>query len=347
MKRKSLIALLTCAPYLCHAARPSSEAPDGRVNYPSNFQVEKGANLFVFGDYLYWIAHEDGLYYAQTGSGAGTTSSPPTGSIDFNGHLKKIDPKWENGARIGIGHTCPIEGFDFILSWTWLTNKANSSVKSLDGTILPLWATPDIASPLLASFAKGHWDLNYNTLDLEWGRSSWFGGHFSLRPFFGLRGLWIDQHLNNNYDYHTTPVVFGKLHAESDFKGAGLRTGADMRFTMPYCFSVYGVVSGSLLYGQFNADMKIHENQFTIAQTKNDCWKQGISSLQLALGLAWDTHFAKDRLHIEFHCGWEQNAWFGANQMNHYMGQLHAGKYLKENSTLTLQGLVAGGRFNF
>ena len=345
MKRKTL-AILTSAPYLCYAATPSSEAPDGRVNYPSNFQVEKGANLFVFGDYLHWIAHEDGLYYAETGAGAGTATFPPTGSIDFNGHLKKVDPKWESGARLGIGYTCPKQGFDIVLAWTWITNDASSSVKSPSGRILPLWAAPDISSPLLATFAKGHWDLDYNTLDLEWGRSSWFGGHFSLRPFFGLRGLWIEQDLTNHYTYATSPVVFGKLHAESDFKGAGLRTGADARFCLPHGFSVYGIASGSLLYGRFDADMKIHENQFTIAETEDEFWK-GISSLQLALGLAWDTHFAKDRLHIEFHLGWEQNAWFGANQMNHSMGQLHEGYYLQENSTLTLQGLVAGGRFSF
>jgi hypothetical protein len=343
MKRKSLAMLL--APCLCHAT-PSSEAPDGRINYPSNFQVEEGANLFLFGDYLNWIAHEDGLYYAQTGSGFGTVGVPPTGSIDFDGHLKKVETKWGNGLRVGLGHTCPKEGFEFALYWTWVANEASSSVKSSSGRILPLWATPDISSPLLATFAKGHWNFDYNVLDLEWGRSSWFGGHFSLCPFFGLRGLWIDQDLTNHYDYATSPAVFGKLHAESDFKGIGLRTGADLRFALPRCFSIYGTASGSLLFGKFHAGMQVHENQFTIAKTKDEFWK-GIGSLQLALGLAWDTHFANDRLHLEFHLGWEQNAWFGANQMNRYIGQLHNGDFLKENSALTLQGLVAGGRFDF
>ena len=348
MQRKPLATLLlySCAPHLCQALTPQSQAPNGRVNYPSNFQVEAGTNLFLFGDYLYWIAQEDGLYYAQTGSGSGTANSPPSGSIDFDGHLKKIKPKWESGARIGLGYTFPKEGYDVGLYWTWITSNASDSARTSDANLLPLWASPDISSPLLASFAKGNWDLDLNMLDLEWGRSSWFGGHFSLRPFFGIRGLWIDQDLKNHYNYNTTPVVFGKLHSESDFKGAGLRAGADMRFTIPHGFSFYGIASGSLLYGTFNAGLQIHENQFPIADTDDTFW-QGISSLQLALGLAWDTHFSKDHLHIEFHLGWEQNAWFGVNQMNHYMGQLSTGDYFKENSRLTLQGIVAGGRFDF
>lgn len=325
---------------------PISEKPDDRVNFPSNFQVEGGANLFIFGDYLYWITQEDSLYYAQTGSGVGATVAPPNGNIDFDGTLKKVKPHWDNGVRAGLGLNFPREGYDVQLFWTWFATNASNSVHAPLGNLLILWAYPDFSDLSGALFAKGHWHLNLNVGDLEWGRSSWFGGHFSVRPFFGIRGLWLDQDLNNHYTYNTSPLVHGNLHLDSDFRGGGLRAGADARFAIPYGFSFYGLLSGSLLYGQFHADMHLKEDPFTIAHTK-DHFSKGISSLQAALGLGWDTHFCNDRCHIEFHVGWEQNAWFSVNQMNHFMYKLHDGYYFKENSNLTLQGLVAGGRFDF
>ncbi len=325
---------------------PPSQAPDDRVNYPSNFQVEGGANLFITGEYLYWVAQEDSLYYGHTGLRAGTTVAPPNGSADFKGDLKKIKPEWDTGLRLGLGLNFPKEGYDIAAYWTWFSTEASDSVSKRNGTLFSIWAHPDTLPTSADTSAKGKWNLDLNVADMEWGRSAWFGCYFSLRPFFGLRGLWLDQDLKNQYTYFTSPRIKGRLAAESDFRGGGLRAGANALFAMGYGFSIYGITSGSLLYGQFDADFRLKENGKTIAYSKDNFWK-GISSLQLALGLSWDTHFSNDRLHIEFHAGWEQNQWFSVNQMNHFMQEVGRGVYFQENSNLALQGLTVGGRFDF
>jgi hypothetical protein len=334
-----------CARTFCFEKKPISQTPNDYINYPSNFQVAGGKNLFIYGDYLYWIAHEDSLYYAHTGLGSGTAAFSPD-NINFDGHLKKVKPEWDSGARIGLGLNFPNAGYDLVFYWTWFSTDASHSVSSYKGTLFSIWAHPDNTSTSFDTFAKGNWELNINLFDLEWGRSSWFGGHFSLRPFFGLRGLLLEQDLTNKYTYNTSPVIFGKLRSESDFHGAGLRAGADTRFAMGHGFSIYGIASGSLLYGRFDCNFQLKENRFAIAYSK-DRFLRGIFSLQLALGLSWDTHFAQDRLHIEFHAGWEQNQWFSVNQMNHFMQEIGKAIYFQENSNLSLQGLVAGGRFSF
>jgi hypothetical protein len=334
-KRYCWIGFLQCATCFCAEKTPVSEMPDDRVNYPSNFQVEGGCNLFLFGDYLYWIAQEDSLYYAQAGVGSG--------SSEFDGHLKKVEPQWDSGLRIGAGVNFPKEGYDLLFTWTWFSTDASSKK---EGSLLSLWAHPDAPSTTTSHFAKGKWDLDIQLFDLEWGRSSWFGGNFSLRPFFGVRALFLQQNLKNFYAYDTIPTVIGKMHSASDFQGGGMRAGADVRFAFTHGFSLYGLASGSLLYGRFDADFRLTEAQLAIGSGK-DHFNKGISSLQLALGLAWDTHFASDRLHIEFHVGWEQNGWFSINQMNHFMQQMGSGVYFQENSNLSLQGLVVGGRFDF
>ena len=348
MKRNSLFLSLLCTSLaVCSEQKvPVSEGPQGRVNYPSNFQVEAGTNLFLSGEYLYWIAQEDSLYYAHTGKGKGTAVVPPNGNYNFKGTLKKVQPEWDNGLRLGIGLNFPKAGYDLAAYWTWFATEATDSISKHHGTLFPIWAHPDNPSTSTATSARGRWDLNLQVADLEWGRSSWFGCYFSLRPFFGLRGVWLDQDLNNHYTYFTTPRIRGKLRAESDFQGGGLRAGANARFAMGYGVSIYGTASGSLLYGTFDGDFRLKENGKTIAFSK-DSFCKGISSLQLALGLGWDTHFSKDRLHIEFHVGWEQNQWFSVNQMNHFMQEAGKGVYFQENSNLALQGLVVGGRFDF
>ena len=347
---KKYTALLTSLLVTCaisangdEAKRPVSETPSGRTNYPSNFQVEGGWNLFVFGEYLFWTANDDGLYFAQTGFQNETLASPPDGSINFKGKLKKVEPDWQSGARIGFGINFPKNGYDIVGLWTWFKNDSHTSAR---GALIPLWAEPDFVPFAPATHARGTWNLDLNVLDLEWGRSSWFGGHFSLRPFFGLRGAWIDQTLRVNYTYATTPAIASTVRSNADFRGGGMRAGLDTRFAFPAGFAIYGLASGSLLYGQLGNGLNITEDGLTIAHTHNHLTK-GISSVQLGFGLGWDTHFYKDRLHLELHVGWESNMWFKINQMNHYMNQLSNGSYFKEDGNLSTQGIVAGGRFDF
>lgn len=326
--------------------RPISEAPDGRVNYPSNFQVDHGLDLFVFGEYLYWLAEEDGLYYAQTGKGSGTAQFPVSGDSDFRGSLKRIRPDWESAFRIGLGLNFPKEGYDLAFTWTNYSTDAHNSVDAGEHLLFSTWAIPDAPETASATFAKASWKLDLNSVDFEWGRSSWFGGNFSLRPFFGIRWLLIDQIFHNHTLFATSPSVLGKLRSESTFQGGGIRAGGDMRFALPFGFSVYGIAGGALLYGKIDSGFSVKEDGVKIAQTKDDEWK-GIANLQLSLGFSWDTHLFKERCHLEFHAGWEQNGYFNVNQMNHYLGDLSQGNYFKENGNLTLQGIVAGGRFDF
>lgn len=339
----SLLLLSCTAPALC---KPVSEAPNDKVNYPSNFQVEGGCNLFITGEYLYWTAREDGLNYVQAGYLDPAPNFPPSeSSVVFNGKLKKAHPEWDNGMRVGAGLNFPKAGYDFGVYWTWFSTDAHASAhSSSEKTLLALWAEPDFDPFESVLNAHAHFNLDLNVVDVEWGRSSWFGGHLSLRPFFGLRGVWIDQDFKIGYSFPSG--IFEHIHADADFRGGGMRAGLDTRFTFPWGFSIYGLASGSLLYGQTNADLHIKEDDTLIAYTK-DKPVGAISSLQMALGLGWDTHFAKDRLHIELHVGWESNIWFGINQMNHYLFELGQGAYFNERGNLSTQGLVTGGRFDF
>lgn len=322
--KKYLALLLATA--CVHAETPPSEAPSSRVNYPANFQVEKGIDLFVFGDYLYWIAQEDDLYFAQMGNS-----------------LKKVSPSFNSGFRAGLGLNFPRSGIEISTYWTSFTTSADHHIHK---TNQPFFAEPGFSSPLSASGADAHWKLRLNLIDLELSRASWFGGHFSLRPFLGLRAALIEQHLSSQFHNNSSPLSLSTIKTHCNFQGGGLRAGGEGRWTLGNHFALYGLTSLSLLYGEWHTRSTTSLDDIQIART-TDNTQHPLSSLQTLAGLSWDTHFAKDRLHLEFHIGWEQNLFFHFNRTPRYTGLLPQALFTQHNGNLSTQGLTLGGRFDF
>jgi len=316
----------------------------GFVNPSSRFQVDNGWNLFLDGEFLWWVAKEDGLYYAQNGfSGEMTTAVPPDGTIDFNGKLEKVHPHWHPGFRFGMGGNMSYDEWDIFLYWTWFRSHAHDSRK---GLLLVLWGHPDADSAQGATHASGNWRLHYNVLDLELARAFWVGKHLSLRPFFGGRGAWIDQHFKIKYDLATSPETDARLKAQSDFEGGGIRAGFETRFVLLNGWSFYGTASASMLYGYYDCDFYEKWESVKIARSK-DTFHQAASTAQLALGVRWDGYTHNDRYHFGLYAEWEQNIWFGINKMNHFFSGFSEGDLQQMNSDLTLQGGTFGIRFDF
>ena len=179
----------------------------GMVNPSSRYQVDNGWNLFLNTEFLWWVAKEDGLYYVQSGY----TGAQATTPVSFDGYLHKVKPHFRPGFRIGLRGDMAYDDWDIFLNWTWFQSHARDHAQ---GLLLTLWGHPQVAAGIGSTqgavFAHALWDLHFNVLDLEMGRSFWVGKHLSLRPFLGIRGAWIDQHLDIHYDYTTTPIMEGK-----------------------------------------------------------------------------------------------------------------------------------------
>jgi hypothetical protein len=348
MDKRYLLGLIV-APFftLCAEHYPSStqgKETAGFVNPSSRFQVDNGWNIFLDGQFLWWVAKEDGLYYAQNGySGEETTAVPPGETINFDGKLEKVHPHWHPGFRFGMGGNMSYDEWDIFLYWTWFRSHAHNSRK---GLLLVLWGHPDADSAQGATYASGNWRLHYNVLDLELGRAFWVGKHLSLRPFFGGRGAWIDQHFKIKYDFTTSPETDGRVKAQSDFEGGGVRAGFETRFALLNGWSFYGIASAAMLYGYYDCDFYGKWESVKIARPK-DTYHQAASTAQLALGVRWDGYTHNDRYHFGLYADWEQNIWFGINKMNHFFSRYSEGNLQQMNGDLTLQGGTFGIRFDF
>ena len=318
----------------------AEKVPSGFVNPSSRFHVHNGWNIFLDAEFLWWIAQEDGLFFAQKGVGSPTTANPPDGASNFSGYLEKVTPHWDAGARVTLGGNMLYDEWDILLTWTYFATDAK---KKKEGNLLALWAQPDVAGANNVNTAKGKWTLTMDVFDVEMGRAFWVGKHFSLRPFFGLRGSWIDQSFKIGYSFSDIQT---RLKAKSDFDGGGLRGGVDLRFALLGGWSIFGLGSYSLQYGHFDANFREKENSIRIAKSKNGS-RSGLSTGQLALGVRWDTYFRRSRYHLGVYAAWEQNIWYGMNKMSHFMGQLNQGIFEQMNGDLTLQGGTFGVRFDF
>ncbi len=318
------------------------EAP--RMVAPSSrFEVENGFNFFLNAEFLWWVAKPDGLYFAESKVGSPTTANPPDGAQNFYGHLQKVQPHWDAGCRVGIGGNMPYDDWDIFFNWTFYeTDKKNSK----HGNLLVLWGHPDAAGTNLASFASAKWNIELNMFDAELGRSLWIGDYLSFRPFIGARGAWIDQNFKIFYDYATTPIMQGRLKLDSSVQAGGIRAGADTRFNLLHGWSIISKGSYSVLYGHFDSDFREKANSHRIASSK-DGFHQGISTLQLSLGIEWDTYFCNNRYHAALYAAWEQNIWFGLEKWAHFSGPLSAGTFEQTSTNLSLQGGTFGARLDF
>ena len=130
---------------------------------------------------------------------------------------KKSNPTFALDFGSDFGGNMSYDEWDILLAWTWFQSHARGNTQK---PALTLWGHPQVADNGTngASSSRAKWSLHYNLIDLEMGRAFWVGKQSSLRPFFGLRGAWIDQHFDIHYKYETTPSTRGKIRADSDLK---------------------------------------------------------------------------------------------------------------------------------
>jgi major outer membrane protein len=316
-----------------HGGRNPPTWPD---NTPS-----RGVRLYASGDFLYWHASQDGLEYAVT------SNIPPVigGSMD-DGHLKKPDFKWKPGFRLGLGYDIPRDQWDLYFTWTRLESEARDHADApTGGSITPIWMPSALSGPLTS--ARSHWDLSYDVIDLELGREFYFTKALTGRPFLALRGVWISQQFDTDYD-------FSSVDADADirqtFHAPALRAGLNMNWRFTDYLSMLTNVSGSLAYGKFNIhhDDDVPTGFATPVDLRSE-FHSVKTNFEAALGLQWDAYFSNNRYHFAITAAYEFITWFNQNQLVNYYFVSPTGDTLVKplKGDLSMQGLTLSARLDF
>lgn len=302
---------------------------------------ENPISTFVFSDLLIWQLREGSAdNWAQEISDSGVNQPINVLGVPFN---------WNTGLRVGAGRN--YGNWDVVGSYTWFQTKASSQASVSSGGIY---------SPFLGNFfanntngsgfgphyydASVYWKLYYNIFDLELGRVFKIDEILQLRHFIGLKGGWINQNINSNWQHPTVATNFTSATEDlkNDFWGIGPSIG--LNTTWPVykvnnkILKIFGNLSGALLWGHWHFKDEYANNTPTTVTVHLDTVNGAASMATALVGIEWSANFSRSSLNIRL--GYEAQVWF--NQVQYYsfnMGRL--------NNLMSLQGGILGFCFYF
>lgn len=292
-------------------------------------------NVDIFADALYW-------YTSETIDWAFTLDSNQN-FVDT--HYKTISFDWKPGFRVGVGYNMQHDEWDSQISYTWFQAQAKDQASG-NVTSAFLAARLSLLEPFHAG--KISFNLHYNMVDWDLGRSFLVSNCLSFRPFIGAKGGWINQKIHAVW---TTPnfAGLGFLYSASEnvknnFRGGGPKGGVNGKWILgngeKHIFSLIGNFAAAYMWGQWKLKDEFIDLFFTQTSIPMGNRNFGALMFQALMGLGWDFNFDKDHSHLSLKVGYEIQDWF-----NHF--QVFTDTSGTQNSDLILQGLTCNLRFDF
>lgn len=317
---------------------------NGMINPPARPVVRDGTDLWIQAELLYLNATEDCLSYTIKNKNATTT---------VDGSVKNVQYDWSPGFRVGIGYNLPHDGWDMLVNWTWFRSHEKKKNHSHTGTGLFQTQT-NVASTVdtidtLATEAEGRASLHLNILDGELGREFFVSKWLTLRPFMGIRGIWVNRGFGFEYDLANNQGTEIDGHTHNRFRGAGLIGGLNTQWGLGSGWSFYGNITLALIYGvqrlHQHQDREVGETEGRIEHLHNH-WTIVRPMLDLGAGLRWDHLFDNDAYRIRLQLGWEQHNLFGFEKDMNFVSGV-PGKFAYNSGDLSLSGVAFQARFDF
>jgi len=259
-------------------------------------RVAHGADIFLYGDFIYWRAVQEGSTYInadglKNGETADLLNSVP------KGEQLSFGAAWRPGFKVGLGANLSHDGWDMDACFTQIRPKKTGASKS--DIVSPLKDRPSVSfatketfigttpihycrymTPI--NFATFDWHLHHRTLDFSLGRNCYLSPFFTIRPSIGVKGVWQEQEVQLAY-VGTSEQGFqgGQASSESpilsrqltgpyyikehfEVRGIGTRLGLNL---------AYHVVKGLCLYSNMHVSglwMNYHNHfrQDVVVDTK-------------------------------------------------------------------------------
>jgi hypothetical protein len=263
-------------------------------------------SMWISGELLYWRVFEAGLEYADSYDQAiGDLANADAHEIRFH---------YKPGFRVQAGYL-DLLGLDIGASYTYYKSKESDSVEGTLFAALNYFGSDAGGDALAVTSAEADWDIHFHNIDLDIGQVLCFSC-IKLHPHIGIRGACIDQ--RGNFAYDGGSIVAGPytISLKNDFWGVGIKGGFDSRFQLSECFSLFGGVASSLLYGHFKLEQI--QNQAGVDQIDlTEHFHRLAPTLQANLGLSWDKRsFCGCHINISIAAEWQY--WWNQNQTERF-----------------------------
>ncbi len=272
--------------------------------------------------------------------------------------------KWRPGLRIGAGFNGPEQHWNVLLYYTGYkargTNRANVDTgEELHSSFSSNFYANNPQGSNISGPYYHHggirWDVDFNTLDFELGRSFKIDNLVDLRPFAGLKAGRIDQTIHTNWTTPFQPTSLSNPNPvpittfssatetiRNDFKGLGPSVGLDTNWHLyassRHAFDLVGNFSGAFLWGKWTFDDVYRNNFPQTISTVSDSLSSSAAMTRAYLGVEWSS--VLNHANCALRLGYEAQVWF--NQLQYYSFDMG-----KTNDPLYLQGVVLGFGVHF
>jgi hypothetical protein len=321
---------------------------------------EDSTGISLGADYILWQVVQEGLETVGNNywvDGVGT-SSVTRGTTSY--------PKFKllNGFKVhGQVTISECDDVDLFLQYIWLqrTTGTNTGTGGAN-TFSFFWVDPNDMSVVTADNAtawSSSFRTSYNVLDLEMGRlTSLAKDSFSIRPFWGIRGVWNTHTWIPSYtgQLNQSLATVNTLNVYQNTSGAGVRAGFNLGwqfFANSEYFGGLKIIGLSALSGVYgrtyvdhlatNAPSAPNSYGTTFSYTRASINRM-VPIVDLSIGLSWNMSFGGERdndYNVEIHALWDTQSWIG------YGRQCTAAWLNRACYNMTVQGFTIGAQVAF
>ncbi len=316
-------------------------------------------------DFLYWQPHAEGNPAAITINSPARLAGDVLSEAIFVS-LQDYKYEYKAGFRVGVDAGWPCNEWRVAFNWThYLHDFFYSTALANTTTTTTLVASPYVNSTNFTAVSdsslKAHWQVELEQADLVINREFYVGHKVTLKPYGGLRALFLNQKTSSFNQIFTTDgsiisntaTITAKLRNE--FKGIGIVAGLSSTWDMMCGLGLYGDFSTALLYGKNKSSLSgagTNVLNFTSLITVESTYRPNVvrTIMDLAFGVQWN-HFMYENGNglLQLKAGWELHQYFRqVNFANFSLGQVVVSPNANQSSNdLSFQGLVLSASFTY
>lgn len=293
-----------------------------------------GKGWFFTLDVLYWQSKVGGAEYAE--------SMPSfTNAIVYEFSTREPKFDWTFAFKAGLGYDFFHDSWDAHAEYTYFRNTGHDKYGvSLPAVIIPrdsdaltVTAGTGRTKAAFATTSSSDLKLRLDDFIVDLGRAFFVSKNLSLRPNVGLKASWITLKQSSRfsgggiaYSYvvlgstvHVQGLGNGTVYEslEQKFFGLGPRAGMDSKWHLGNDFSIYGNVTGALLFGYFRRDFTFTYSDLpSNIISSNKKWHRLTPTVDFELGLVYDRYIMCDTQHFSIALGYENQYYWDLSYLS-------------------------------
>lgn len=235
----------------------------------------------ISGEWLFWSARRSGLDYV-----AQVNTTPV-----FDGKMYAVTPDYRSGFRVGLAMPlcCAELGVRYTYFHPTYSDQIERSFSNTPSDLVETRINSDEKRVTIndVRFAKAHYALNLDIIDLEYTHEFPSLCSFTSSLFGGIKVALIDQELEVEYrDLNPAAPEADFFSATVDMNAYGLYLGGDLAREICGPLALFGNFSFGTLLGSFDRTLNAHSHNSLIMDGHLDREYCLVQNINISAGLS-------------------------------------------------------------